>query len=327
MLCALAGCAGQVGQAPQLRLPPPAAQNPSPMTEETRAHERLVPRKLEGALVSFPGPAGRAVELFVPDLARRRDTIDLVVHFHGAAWLPQQAVSDVGNGAVAAVVNLGAGSGSYHRAFTDAAAFDSLLVDATREAAKITGGPVAVGRLTLTGFSAGHGAVRMILREPRHFARVNAVLLLDGMHTSYMPEGTVLASGGALDTTNLLAFAEFARAAMRGEKRFVVTHSEIFPGTFASTTETANWLVRTLGLRRTPVLQWGPRDAAAQRGSLGRIRGARLRRQLGARPRGPLPGDARAAGAGASAMRSGPGSRLPLAKGMLGSATSLQGPP
>jgi hypothetical protein len=85
------------------------------------------------------------------------------------------------------------------------------------------------------------------------------VLLLDGMHTSYVPDGIVLAAGGALDTTNLVAFAAFARAAVRGEKRFLVTHSEIFPGTFASTTETADWLLRTLGLRRTPLLLWGPR--------------------------------------------------------------------
>jgi len=62
-----------------------------------------------------------------------------------------------------------------------------------------------------------------------------------------------------VDSTNLVAFANFARAAMRGEKRFLVTHSEIFPGTFVSTTETADWLLHTLDLRRTPVLHWGPR--------------------------------------------------------------------
>jgi hypothetical protein len=45
---------------------------------------------------------------------------------------------------------------------------------------------------------------------------------------------------------------------MRGDKRFVVTHSEIFPGTFASTTETADHLLAALGLQRTPVLRWGP---------------------------------------------------------------------
>jgi hypothetical protein len=57
----------------------------------------------------------------------------------------------------------------------------------------------------------------------------------------------------------VLAFADFARAAVRGEKRFLVTHSEIFPGTYASTTETADWLLHALDLRRTPVLRWGPR--------------------------------------------------------------------
>src|SRR5688500_15797398 len=78
------------------------------------------------------------------------------------------------------------------------------------------------------------------------------------MHTSYVQEGTVLDKGGTIDTTNLVAFADFARAAVRGEKRFVVTHSEIFPGTFASTTETADHLITALQLRRTAVLEWGP---------------------------------------------------------------------
>jgi len=38
----------------------------------------------------------------------------------------------------------------------------------------------------------------------------------------------------------------------------IVTHSEIFPGTFASTTETADYLVSQLGLLRHAVLRWGP---------------------------------------------------------------------
>ena len=235
-----------------------ASQNPSPMVEETRAHGRLAPKELGGAVRSFVGPAGKPVELWIPDRTQLDDTIDLVVHFHGAAWLPEQAVAGLGRNTVAAVVNLGAGSGTYHRAFDDPAAFDSLLAAVTREVSAAVGTAARVGRVTLVGFSAGHGAVRAIIREPRHFARVSAVLLLDGMHTSYLPEGAVLATGGAMDTTNLVAFANFARAAMRGEKRFIVTHSEIFPGTFASTTETANWLLRALGLHSTPILRWGP---------------------------------------------------------------------
>ncbi len=38
----------------------------------------------------------------------------------------------------------------------------------------------------------------------------------------------------------------------------VVTHSEIFPGTYASTTETTDYLLAQLGLHRRPVLKWGP---------------------------------------------------------------------
>lgn len=234
---------------------PPAAQHPSPMVEETRAHERLAPRAPPIALRRVAGVAGRPMELLVPDGgARARAVVDLVVHFHGASWLPAQAVAALRAPHAAAIVNLGAGSGAYHRAFADPAAFDALLAGVTRELAA-----ARLGRVTLVGFSAGHGAIRAILREPRHAARVDAVLLLDGMHTSYVPEGAVLATGATLDTTNLAAFAAFARAAVRGEKRFVVTHSEIFPGTFASTTETADWLLRALGLRRTAVLRWGPR--------------------------------------------------------------------
>jgi hypothetical protein len=74
------------------------------------------------------------------------------------------------------------------------------------------------------------------------------VLLLDGMHTSYIPEGRCWPIRALIDTTNLVAFTEFARAASRGEKRFIVTHSEIFPGTFASTTETADWMLGALKL-------------------------------------------------------------------------------
>lgn len=239
--------------------PPTTPQNPSPMVEATRAHERLQPSTLDGAIRAVPGIAGKSAEVFVPNDARGRASMDVIIHFHGAAWLPHQAVASLGDTSAVAVVNLGSGSGVYHRAFSDPALFDSLLAGITRELNAATGRTVRLTSITLTGFSAGHGAIRAILREPRHFARVDAVLLMDGMHTSYVPDNTVLAAGGALDTANLTAFADFARAAMRGEKRFLITHSEVFPGTFASTTETADWLLATLGLRRTPVLVWGPR--------------------------------------------------------------------
>jgi hypothetical protein len=255
----VAGCWSLAGSPALALQQPPAPQNPSPMAESTRAHERLTPRPLAGTTRSFMGPAGKTVELFIPARLQRRSTFDLVVHLHGAAFLPHRAVADLNGHSVAAVLNIGTGSGVYHRTFADPATFDSLLAGITRDVSAALGRPMAVGRITLTGFSAGHGAIRAILLEARHFERVDAILLLDGMHTSYVPEGKVLADSGALDTTNLAAFARFARAAVRGEKRFLVTHSEIFPGTFASTTETSDWLIHALGVKRRAVLTWGPR--------------------------------------------------------------------
>lgn len=85
----------------------------------------------------------------------------------------------------------------------------------------------------------------MASMEPRAIARGNR------KHKSDLSEGKKSAL--------LEPFLNYARAAAAGRQRFVFTHSEIFPGTFSSTTETADCLIRELGLERTPVLRWGPR--------------------------------------------------------------------
>ena len=243
----------------RLEAQPPAVQQPSPMVEGTRAHERLSPRTLAGRVDSLAGPLDRQLLVRIPDRLASDRAFDLIVHFHGAAWLAQQAMASAAPRAVGVVVNLGAGSALYDRAFADPGTFDSLLATVTRAVAATTGRPAAIRRVTVVGYSAGHGAIRAILRSPRHVATVDAVLLIDGLHTSYRPEGRVAADGGALDTTTLHPIADFARAAMRGEKRMLLTHSEIFPGTFASTTETTDWVLNAVGVARRPVLRWGPR--------------------------------------------------------------------
>ena len=59
---------------------------------------------------------------------------------------------------------------------------------------------------------------------------------MDGLHASYIPEN----QPGPVDTQSLGPFVDFAREAVAGRKRMLVTHSEIFPGTYAGTTETAD---------------------------------------------------------------------------------------
>jgi hypothetical protein len=228
------------------------------MVDHSRAHDRIETRELAGTRRTFAGPLARPVEVFVPAETQHADALHLVIHFHGGAFIPEYAVSQLGNDHVVAVVSL-TPSVVYDDTFSAPAVYDSLLAAIRRETSAALNRTATFIDVTLVGYSAGHGAIRAILRDSAHFERVSAVLLLDGLHTSYVPAKTVMSKGGTLDENNLAAFVRFARAAMRGEKRFLITHSEIFPGTFASTTETTDYLIATLGLKRTPVLRWGPR--------------------------------------------------------------------
>lgn len=246
-------------------MPAPAAQNPSPMADFTRAHGRVRAEPVPGLRFTLDSLLPRPVEVYVPERTLGAITaggdITLVVHFLGAAFVPSRAAYGATSACVVAVVNLGAGSSRYEAPFADGALFTRLTVAVAAELGRRVGPDardVRVARMYLSAFSAGYGAVRAILGNAGTAAAVDGVILLDGLHVSYVPERTPLAEGGVLDSARLEPFVRFARLAVRGEKRMLVTHSEIFPGTFASTTETTDYLIRALGLTRTPVLAWGP---------------------------------------------------------------------
>ena len=248
-LLAVLGCTVPApGPAPAPEPPPPAKQNPSPMVELTRAHERVVQRPVNGERFTV-NLLTKPVDVLITPAAQSGAEVDLLIHFHGAPWLVMQAAEDSGRPLVVAAVNLGAGSGRYAAAFNDDTVFANLREQITARVPRIR-------KTYLTGFSAGYGAIREILKQNPD--AIDGVLLIDGLHTSYIPEAKPVAEGGTLDETNLAPFVRFAERAMRGEKRFIVTHSEIFPGTFASTTETSDYLLKTLDLKRTPVVRWGP---------------------------------------------------------------------
>jgi hypothetical protein len=220
-------------------------QNPSPMVEHTRAHPRL--EKSE--------PPGRREKLsvgtlFIPVRLQGRKKLPLFVHFHGGDWLPEVAAAREGHSAVISVQS-GVGSSTYAKQFAGGTLFAQIL----REATDKTG--VTFEPITLTAWSAGHGAIREILQVPEEYARVQSVLLIDGFHTGYAG-GKPGPLESPLEPDHLEIFLKFARDAVAGRKRMIVTHSEIFPGTFASTTETTDWLVSQLGLTRHAVLKWGP---------------------------------------------------------------------
>ncbi|NUM74459.1 hypothetical protein HUU40_08870 [candidate division KSB1 bacterium] len=238
----------------------PRAQNPSPMIENARLHQRIPEHALAGIQFEIAALLPKPAKVFVPDNRRKARNFDLLIHFHGAGFLTQYAAFHHRNALLAATVNLGAGSGVYGRAFEDSTTFTELL-QALHDSlqARLTR-PIEIKRIILSGFSAGYGAIRKILSTPQNYARVDAILLLDGIHASYVPEYQVLAEGGAIQADDLTAFVRFARgaAAPNSRKRFLITHSEIFPGTFVSTTEATDFILRELNMKRRPVLEWGP---------------------------------------------------------------------
>jgi hypothetical protein len=200
-------------------------------------------------------PSGRretlvAGHLFIPQKLVRKKRMPLLVHFHGAAWVAEAAADKDGRWAVISV-ETGEGAEVYSRQFSDHALFGKMLDEASRK----TG--IHFSAIVLSAWSAGYGAVREILEVPADFRRVDKVLLLDGLHTNYAASKQGSAEL-ALEASHLDIFLKFARDAVARRKTMVITHSEISPGTYASTTETADWLITRLKLTRRPVLHPGP---------------------------------------------------------------------
>jgi hypothetical protein len=219
-------------------------QKPSPLPKTIQLHQRIAKIETIGRRIDLT--TLKVSVLFVNPGLKTNKPVPLIIHFHGVPWLIQFHTAQYFSNAGLITINLGAGSRAYNRPFEQAETFQSLIdearrgLDLKREWSSIT----------LVGFSVGYGAVRAILRHDGNFRRVNNVLLLDGIHANYVPEGKPLAEGGTINSADLDSFIRFARDAAAGKKSFVITHSEIFPGTYAGTTECVDYLLLILGLKR-----------------------------------------------------------------------------
>lgn len=219
------------------------AQIPSPMVEHTRAHPRLKEVRPQGKREPL-----KLGTLFLPEKLPADDA-PLFVHFHGGTWIPEIAATKIPAAVIA--IQLGSGSSTYAKPFADPKAFSDLLAEAEAKAGRKFE-PIVLG-----AWSAGYGAIRAILKAPEHYNRVQSILLLDGLHAGYVG-GKPGPKESSLVVDDLAVFVKFAQDAVAGKKQLLLTHTEIFPGTFASTTETADHLLKQLSLNRQPVLRWGP---------------------------------------------------------------------
>lgn len=237
-----------------------ASQNPSPMVEYTRTHERVPQKSHDGVTFEVPSVITKPVQVFIPSKTKNAKTFTLLIHFHGANYVVQHAATSYRGNIIAATINLGSGSKVYNDAFEDSTKFGSLIDSIRTKAGIHLQHSAALRSVILSGFSAGYGAIRKIISTETNYRRIDAVILLDGLHTSYIPDRKILFEGGRIDSTGLFPYIKLAQDASNkhSNKKFIITHSEIFPGTFVSTTEATDYIISTVGLKRKPVLRWGP---------------------------------------------------------------------
>lgn len=107
---------------------------------------------------------------------------------------------------------------------------------------------IKLGKLGLAGWSGGYDPIHGIMQNPGALVKQpDYVGVFDGMH--HGPKGKP-------NPKSMETWKEIADRAAKGETQFVVTHTAVDPGSYASSTDTANWLVQQSGAQRQPVQQW-----------------------------------------------------------------------
>lgn len=195
----------------------------------------------------------RRIVLIPPTCGNDDGTYDVVVHFHGVHTAVEPAYKKSGLNAVLAIVNLGEFSGPYEERFAVTGSLTRLLSGIDRTVSQHCEGR-AMGRVALSSWSGGYGATFRILTRSKEAARVDAVLLADGLHAGFTDKRT-----RSLDPLKMAPFVRFAGAASSGNKLMAMTHTEITT-TYASSSETADYLLNAAGVERKPVWLEGIRD-------------------------------------------------------------------
>ncbi|HEU5074677.1 MAG TPA: hypothetical protein VFU02_10895 [Polyangiaceae bacterium] len=203
---------------------------PKPHTTEPK---RMTTRR--GTVVVTPGECFQGFDAF-----------DVVFHFHGNPFLVERAWRRNTLNAALFIMNHGETTKPYAERYSYREAFDQLITSAERYVKELCpNAPAKVGRIALSGWSAGYASIQKLIRDDAHAARVDAVLLSDGLHT-----GLVNKYPRTISETGLEPFVAFGKQALTDGKLMVMTHSAIPTVDFASTTETTDAVLHSLGLLR-----------------------------------------------------------------------------
>ena len=174
-------------------------------------------------------------------IAPRENPVDdaghfnLVIHLHGDEPARRELMQ---SGQHFALYSLTLEGQSYAPVFTGTAAFDAIVAGVEQALSKRAGRTAHVEHIAFSAWSAGFTGIEAALGQP--FARdIDAVVLSDALHAPRNDDAAFHAQ--------LAPFVDFAKRAAAGEKFMFVSHSSIDPPDFASTTETAHYLIAAVG--------------------------------------------------------------------------------
>lgn len=198
----------------------------------------------------LPGQRFRLTDgpLFIPAGVKvGANGVDLTLHLHGAPATVEKNFTHARQPGILVNVTLPGLSAVYAKRFSETNAFHRIL-DETRAQLKLLDPTVEpqFRSVTVTSFSAGFGGVRELLKDPAAFTRIDVLVMADSIYAGYLGEP----AARKLNPANMEGFLKFARAAAAGRKCLILSHSAQRPEGYASTTETADYLIAQLDGQR-----------------------------------------------------------------------------
>ncbi len=175
------------------------------------------------------------------------DRINLLVHFHGQREVVlKNAISAKVQGALL-VVNFKGLSEAYRQPYLDSQLLARQLteVETVMRDRHVIAARGSIDSVSLSSFSAGYGAVREILKSERYIEIVKGILLADSIYAGFEGEPSLR----SVDQQQMASFVNFARLAVNGRRKMIVTCSQLETPNYASTAETANYLISSLKLK------------------------------------------------------------------------------
>lgn len=209
----------------------------------------MEPKKFKNVPLHVPNPGaknlGSVRVMAPPNYGIQGNKLNIVFHFRGAGG--GGIYSQAGTNAIVVAIDAPGVGGGGMKSYGNAQFINNAQSSLLNQVRKITGNPsLQLGNISFVGWSGGYDPMGRLFadwdklnKKPKHVA------VLDGGHYGKL---------GQPNAARLQPWLEVAQRAQNGELDFYFTHSAVIPGgpkgSYASTTDTANWLLEQMKMQR-----------------------------------------------------------------------------